>query len=123
MEAAQLTTIIDNAIGKNVAIQTLKDEQQRQGEVQRQQSSAILGLKDEQRRQGDQLHRQGVILEDMQGQIQMIAEAFTPMLTSFEEMPKIKSTLKSHKQEISMTQQALKLHMKDPHAHDVIKKP
>jgi hypothetical protein len=96
MEATQLELIVDNAIGKNSVIQVLKDEQQRQGTEQ---------------------HRQGVLLEDIQSQIQMIAEAVTPLLRSSEEMPEIKSTITSHRQDITITQQALNNHIKDPNAH------
>ena len=122
MNATQLELTIDRAIEKNASIQELKTGQRRQG-------GDIQELKDGQKREGgdiqvlkDEQHRQGVILEDIQSQIQTIAEAVTPLLRKSEAMPEIKSTFKSHSQEITMTQQSLKHHIKDPNAHSVMRK-
>ena len=117
MKATQLIATIDKVIERNPTIQALKVEQHRQGEEQRRQGMTIQTLKDVQIRQADEQHRQGLLLEDIQSQIQIVAESATPVLKSSERIPKIENTLRSHDQEITMTQQALKRHIKDPSAH------
>jgi len=115
MKAAQLALTIDKVIEENATIQGLKAGQKRQG-------NDIHVLKDEQRRLADEQHRQGVILEDIQSQVETIAEAVTPLLRNSEEIPRLKNTLESHSQEITMTQHTLKHHIKDPDAHRVVRK-
>jgi len=122
MKATQLALTIDKVIEKNSTIQALKFEQHRQADEQHRQGGIIQLLKDVQHRQADEQHRQGVILEDIQSQIQMVAEAVSPLLSNSEATPEIKSTLKPHKQEITMTQQTLKHHIKDPNAHSILDK-
>jgi hypothetical protein len=108
VDTAQIASIVDKVIEKNTTILLMKDQQLRQG-------NDIRELKDEQ-------HRQGIILEDIQTQVQAIAEAVTPLLRNSEEMPGIKYTLESHKQEIVMTQSTLKNHIHDPSAHSDTRK-
>jgi len=92
MKSTQPTKIIDVVIRKNTTILPMKDE----------------------------LLRQGVILEDIQRNLKIIAKAVTPLLRLSEAMSEIKSTLKSHSKEISMTQKMLEHHVKEPNAHRVV---
>jgi chromosome segregation ATPase len=62
-------------------------------------------------------HRQGLIQEDMQKDLRTIAQAVTPLLKNSTKTQTIEDQLRDQKDQIEVTQIALRDHFADPLAH------
>jgi len=65
----------------------------------------------------DELHRQRLILEDIQRQVHFIAKAFSVLLKRYEMIPEIINILQCQRQDLIQIRQMLANHIKDPNAH------
>jgi DNA repair exonuclease SbcCD ATPase subunit len=103
-------TSVDEVIDNNGTIKELKTDVS-------QLKTDVSQLKDDQVEIKTELHRQGLIQEDMYKKMNTIAEAVTPLLRHFEKAQRIENELQDQKDQIDVTQVALRQHMTDPCAH------
>jgi chromosome segregation ATPase len=70
----------------------------------------VAGLKDEQ-------HRQGLMLEDLQGNVQRVLEALTPVLKKGERVDAHDAALERQAEDLAVTKSALRAHISDDKLH------
>ena len=110
MKEKKFKQAVDEVITDNGTVKELKTDVS-------QLKSDVRQLKQTQDEMKTELHRQGLIQEDMHQKLITIAEAVTPLLKHSEKAQRIENELHDHKDQLDVTQIALRNHIADPSAH------
>ena len=114
MKETQFKQAVDVTISNNDTIKEMKtDVSQLKTDVSQlreEMNTRFNGVESE-------LHRQGLIQEEMQKDLRTIAQAVTPLLKNSAKTRTIEEQLGDQKDQIEVTQISLRDHLADPFAH------
>ena len=88
----------------------LSNEVHRRGIIQEDMQKDLKMLRNE-------VHRQGLIQEDMQKDLRTIVQAITPLLKKTERTEDLENKLQDHQDKIEVTQVVLRTHINDANVH------
>ena len=124
MQKEQIIQLVNKTIDKNDTVQGLVQDVTvlKQDVAVLKQDVALLKqdvseLKTDMTNLKHEVHRQGLIQEDMQKDVKTILQAVTPLIQKCEKIDPLKEQTQAQKEELSVVKEAVRLHITDTNIH------